>query len=51
MKNFEQLAQAYEQGEAAKANDQSVGMNPYSPDSELELYEAWLDGFGDRDDV
>lgn len=40
----------YVQGIAAKANDQSVGMNPYDPESETVKHEQWLDGWIDEQD-
>lgn len=41
------LGHAYDLGTAARNNGSSVGTCPFDPESELEEYEAWMDGFGE----
>lgn len=40
---------AFELGVSARSVNCSVGMNPFSPDSEVENYEAWTDGWCEED--
>ena len=39
------MTTAYEQGESTAAHGGTVGLNPYSPETETQNYEDWIDGW------